>query len=46
MLDFANKRVLSIGKAMIEMAVVGDETYRRSFAGDTFNTAWHMSQIS
>lgn len=31
---------------MIEMAVIGDDTYRRSFAGDTFNTAWHMSQLA
>lgn len=30
---------------MIEMAVIGPDNYRRSFAGDTFNTAWHMSQI-
>lgn len=27
------------------MASLGDETYRRGFAGDTFNTAWQMSQI-
>jgi len=45
MLDFVTKRVLSVGEAMIEMAVVGEDTYRRSFAGDTFNTAWHMSQL-
>lgn len=31
---------------MIEMAVIGDDTYRRSFAGDTFNTVWHMSQLA
>lgn len=30
---------------MIEMAVVGEGTYQRSFAGDTFNTAWHMAQL-
>lgn len=26
------------------MAIVGDGTYKRSFAGDTFDTAWHMAQ--
>ena len=31
---------------MIEMAVIGDDIYRRSFVGDTFNTAWHMSQLA
>lgn len=37
--------VLTVGEAMIEMAVIGENTYRRSFAGDTFNTAWHMARI-
>ena len=45
MLDFSSTRTVSVGEAMIEMAVTEDGTYRRSFAGDTFNTAWHMSQI-
>ncbi|MEM7256108.1 MAG: sugar kinase [Pseudomonadota bacterium] len=45
MLTLNDQRVLAIGEAMIEMAVAGDDHYRRSFAGDTFNTAWHMSQI-
>lgn len=45
MLSFKSNRVVAIGEAMIEMAVVGPETYRRSFAGDTFNTAWHMAQL-
>lgn len=35
--------VRAIGEAMVEMAPVGD-LYRRGFAGDTFNTAWHMAQ--
>ena len=35
--------VRAIGEAMVEMAPVGD-LYRRSFAGDTFNTAWHMAR--
>lgn len=45
MLAFASNRVLAVGEAMIEMAVTGEDTYRRGFAGDTFNTAWHMTQI-
>ena len=44
-MDFRFTKVVAIGEAMIEMAVIGDDTYRRSFAGDTFNTAWHMAQI-
>lgn len=39
------KNFLSIGEAMIEMAVIGPDTYRRGFAGDTFNTAWYLAQI-
>ena len=42
---FTSKRTVAIGEAMIEMAIVGDDTYRRSFAGDTYNTAWHIAQI-
>ena len=45
MLTFTSDRVLAVGEAMIEMAVIGEDTYRRGFAGDTFNTAWHMAQI-
>lgn len=30
---------------MIELAPVGDGLYRRAFAGDTFNTIWHMAQL-
>lgn len=42
---FQSHKTVAIGEAMIEMAVVADQSYRRSFAGDTFNTAWHMSQL-
>lgn len=45
MLRFQSNRALAVGEAMIEMAVVGPETYKRSFAGDTFNTAWHLAQM-
>lgn len=37
--------VRAIGEAMVEMAPVGDGLYRRGFAGDTYNTAWHMAQL-
>jgi len=45
-LTFRSPRTVAIGEAMIEMAVIGDDTYRRGYAGDTFNTAWHMSQLA
>lgn len=45
MLTFRSTDVVAIGEAMIEMAVVGPDTYRRGFAGDTFNTAWQMAQV-
>jgi len=38
-------KVVAIGEAMIEMAPVDQGLYRRGFAGDTFNTAWHMAQL-
>lgn len=38
------RSVRAIGEAMVEMAPVGDGLYRRGFAGDTYNTAWHMAQ--
>lgn len=44
MLTFTSNKMLSIGEAMVEMAPVGDGLYRRAFAGDTFNTAWHLAQ--
>ncbi len=44
MLTFRSRKMLSIGEAMVEMAPVSDGLYRRAFAGDTFNTAWHLAQ--
>lgn len=38
-------KVTSIGEAMVEIAPVGDGLFRRGFAGDTYNTAWHMAQL-
>lgn len=37
--------VIAVGEAMVELAPVGEGHYRRGFAGDTFNTAWHMAQL-
>lgn len=44
MKQIANRAVRAIGEAMLEMAPVGGALYRRGFAGDTFNTAWHMAR--
>lgn len=42
----AGFRFLSIGECMVEMAPA-DTTgeFRMGFAGDTFNTAWHLRQL-
>lgn len=42
--DFTSKNTVAVGEAMVELAPVGDGHYKRGFAGDTFNTAWHMAQ--
>ena len=39
-----HRSVRAIGEAMVEMAPVGHGLYRRGFAGDTYNTAWHMAR--
>lgn len=44
MLDFKSPNTVAVGEAMVELAPVGAAQYRRGFAGDTFNTAWHMAQ--
>lgn len=39
-------RFLSVGECMVEMApATGADEYRMGFAGDTFNTAWHLRQL-
>jgi 2-dehydro-3-deoxygluconokinase len=40
-----SREIVSIGEAMVEFAPVGDDLYRRGFAGDTLNTAWHLAQL-
>ena len=44
-MKFHNNKAVAVGEAMIEMAIVEDARYCRNFAGDTFNTAWHMAQV-
>ena len=43
MIDFKNLNAVAVGEAMVEIAPVGGGQYRRGFAGDTFNTAWHLA---
>ncbi len=43
--QWRGRRILGVGEAMIEFAAVGDDLYRRGFAGDTLNTCWHMAQL-
>ena len=45
MLKIANHKMVAIGEAMVEFSPVGDGLFQRSFAGDTFNTVWHMAEI-
>jgi hypothetical protein len=40
-----NRNVVGIGEAMVEFAPVGENVYRRGFAGDTLNTCWHIAQM-
>ena len=44
MLDFKSLNTVAVGEAMVELAPVGGGQYRRGYAGDTFNTAWHMAR--
>lgn len=38
-------RIVGIGEAMVELSPAGEGLYRLGFAGDTFNTVWHMAQL-
>ena len=40
-----SRSILGVGEAMVEFAPVGDNLYRRGFAGDTLNTCWHLAQL-
>lgn len=46
MLKVPWRSAVAIGEAMIELAPVEGGLYRRGFAGDTFNTIWHMAQLA
>ncbi|TRD15214.1 sugar kinase [Palleronia caenipelagi] len=39
------RRFLAVGECMVELAQIGPGTYRRGFAGDTFNTAWYARRL-
>jgi 2-dehydro-3-deoxygluconokinase len=45
MIEIPGGRVLAIGEAMLELAPAGERVYRQGFAGDTYNTIWHMAQL-
>lgn len=45
MITIANTKMVAIGEAMVELAPVDDGLFRRNFAGDTFNTVWHMAKL-
>lgn len=36
---------LAVGECMIELADMGQNSYKRGFAGDTFNTAWYARKL-
>lgn len=42
---FISNRLLSVGEAMVELAPEGGNRYLQGFAGDTFNTIWHIGQL-
>lgn len=44
-MNFHTPTLLCIGECMVEMAPLGDSTYRMGFAGDTFNTAWYARKL-
>ncbi len=43
--SWRGQHIVGIGEAMVEFAPVGDDLYKRGFAGDTLNTCWHMAQL-
>lgn len=44
MVELQPSRFVAIGECMVELSVAGEGLYRRGFAGDTFNTAWHFAR--
>lgn len=45
MLGSGIPKVVAIGEAMVELAPLKDALYQRGFAGDTYNTVWHIAQL-
>ncbi len=45
MINFVSNKTVAVGEAMVEMAEIGEGIYQKGFAGDTFNTAWHMARM-
>ena len=39
-------KLISIGECMLELAPDGPNLFKSGFAGDTFNTAWYVAQLS
>lgn len=39
-------RFMAIGECMVELAPSGEGQFAMGFAGDTFNTAWYLSQVA
>jgi 2-dehydro-3-deoxygluconokinase len=42
----AEKSILSIGECMLEFSRRADGLFHLGYAGDTFNTAWYLRQLS
>ncbi len=36
---------MGVGECMVELAQIGPDTYRRGFAGDTFNATWYARHV-
>jgi 2-dehydro-3-deoxygluconokinase len=43
--NWLNRTIVGVGEAMVEFAPIGENVYRRGFAGDTLNTCWHIARI-
>ena len=39
------RRIVCVGECMVEFAPIEGQSYRRGFAGDTFNSAWYLRRI-
>ncbi|MEL6201785.1 MAG: sugar kinase [Pseudomonadota bacterium] len=39
-------KFLAIGECMLELSPTGEAVFAQGFAGDTFNTAWYVAQLS